>query len=86
MHPRYGWFWRMGDQIPFADYDRGAVHYNYTVPSAFYPEWECPLGAPLGPPAQPDAKAKPTVWARKCPAGLPKTEQIYTVTYFAYLV
>jgi len=64
----YGWFWRMGDQIPFPDYDRGGVHYNYTVPSAFYPEWECPLGAPLGPPAQPDAKAKPTVWARKFPS------------------
>ena len=64
----HGWFWRMADQMPYPDFDDGGVHYNYTVPSAFYPEWDCPLGAPIGPPAQPDVKASPTVWARKFPS------------------
>jgi hypothetical protein len=39
----YSWFWNLGDFIPTG----GPLQ---TVPDAFFPELECPLGKPLGPP------------------------------------
>jgi len=37
----YSWFWEMSDYIPFGP--------HHTCPDAFFPQYACPLGAPLGP-------------------------------------
>lgn len=38
----YSWFWEMSDYIPFGR--------NHTCPDNFFPQYDCPLGPPLGPP------------------------------------
>lgn len=38
----YSWFWSAGDFVPFGE--------DHTCPDNWYPQFNCPLGAPLGPP------------------------------------
>eukprot|EP00041_Stephanoeca_diplocostata_P028183 m.789701 g.789701 ORF g.789701 m.789701 type:complete len:419 (+) comp23324_c0_seq11:324-1580(+) len=38
----YSWFWKAHDFVPFGE--------DCTCPDNWYPEFNCPLGAPLGPP------------------------------------
>lgn len=52
----YSWFWRASDFIPWGWPD-------HTCPDNFYPEFDCPLGPPKGPPAP--APGAPHVYTRE---------------------